>query len=54
MPPDNVGYAYAAYAAAIAVYTVYSISVWWRGRALASRIRAVRDGGRSASRSGAA
>jgi hypothetical protein len=40
MPPENAGYAYAAYAAAITVYTVYVISIWWRGRALATRIRA--------------
>jgi hypothetical protein len=39
MPPENAGYAYAAYAAAITVYTVYVISIWWRGRALAKRIR---------------
>lgn len=41
MPPENSGYAYAAYAAAITVYTVYVISIWWRGRTLAVRIRAM-------------
>jgi hypothetical protein len=40
MPPENAGYAYAAYAAAILVYTLYVLSIWWRGRALAERIRA--------------
>ena len=39
MPPDNAGYAYAAYAAATTVYTAYVISIWWRGRALAKRIQ---------------
>ncbi len=48
MPPENSGYAYAAYAAAITVYTVYVISIWWRGRALAARIRAVTLADRSA------
>jgi hypothetical protein len=40
MLPENAGYAYAAYAAAITVYTAYVVSIWWRGRALAKRIRA--------------
>lgn len=40
MLPDNAGYAYTAYAAAITIYTVYVVSIWWRGRALARRIRA--------------
>jgi hypothetical protein len=40
MPPENAAYAYAAYAAAITVYTLYVLSIWWRGRALAKRIRA--------------
>jgi hypothetical protein len=43
MPPENAGYAYAAYAAAITIYTVYVVSVWWRGRTLAARIRAAAD-----------
>ena len=47
MPPANSGYAYAAYAAAITVYTVYVISIWWRGRTLAVRIRAATGAGRS-------
>jgi len=54
MPPDNGGYAYAAYAAAITIYAVYSASVWWRGRALAKRIPAAPDAGRSGPPSGAA
>jgi hypothetical protein len=48
MPPENSGYAYAAYAAAITVYTAYVISVWWRGRALAARIRAAARAARTA------
>ena len=39
MPPDNAGYVYAAYAAAITVYAGYAVSIWWRGRALASASR---------------
>jgi hypothetical protein len=53
MPPENAGYAYAAYAAAITVYAVYAVSVWWRGRALAVRIRAADDARRPGSSSGA-
>jgi hypothetical protein len=40
MPPDNAGYAYAAYVAAITIYTAFALSIWRRGRALAKRIRA--------------
>ena len=47
MLPDNAGYAYAAYAAAITVFTVYAVSVWWRGRPLAARIRRASDGPRT-------
>jgi hypothetical protein len=47
MPPANSGYAYAAYAVAITVYTLYVISIWWRGRALAARIRAATGADRS-------
>jgi hypothetical protein len=47
MPPENSGYAYAAYAAAITVYAVYVISVWWRGQILAARIRAATAADRS-------
>ncbi len=32
MPPENAGYAYAAYVAAITVYAGYVIAIWWRGR----------------------
>jgi hypothetical protein len=49
MLPANSGYAYAAYGAAITVYTVYVLSVWWRGRALAARIRAAAGAYRSGS-----
>jgi hypothetical protein len=38
--PDNAGYAYVAYVAAITIYAVYVLSIWWRGRTLAKRIRA--------------
>ena len=37
MPPDNAGYAYAAYAAAAAIYAGYAFSLWWRARRLAAR-----------------
>jgi hypothetical protein len=52
MPPENAGYAYAAYAAAITVYTVYAVSIWWRGHALAARIRGADDDGRPGASSG--
>jgi hypothetical protein len=54
MFPDNAGYAYAAYAAAITVFTCYALSVWWRARALAARVRRAGDAPRRAPSSGAA
>jgi hypothetical protein len=43
MPPDNAGYMYVAYAAACVIYVAYALSLWWRGRALATRRRTVSD-----------
>jgi hypothetical protein len=48
MLPENSGYAYAAYAAATTVYVVYAVSIWWRGRILAARIRVATGADRSA------
>jgi heme exporter protein D len=30
MPPDNAGYYHAAYAAAVAIYALYAMSLWRR------------------------
>jgi hypothetical protein len=47
MPPQNSGYMYAAYGAAITIYTLYAVSIWWRARALARRAaRAIGTRGR--------
>lgn len=32
MMPQNAGYYYAAYIVVIAVYALYALSIWWRGR----------------------
>jgi hypothetical protein len=42
MPPNNAGYMHAAYAAAIAIYVGYAISIWWRGRAALAARRTAR------------
>ena len=40
MPPQNARYMYVAYGAAIAIYTLYAVSIWWRARALVRRAHA--------------
>lgn len=35
--PDNAGYYHVAYAATLALYTGYALSLWWRRRGLARR-----------------
>jgi len=39
MPPQNAGYMYAAYAAAVVIYAGYALSIWWRVRDVARRSR---------------
>jgi hypothetical protein len=43
MPPENAGYLYAAYAAAVVVYGGYALSIWLRARGLARRVRTQTD-----------
>jgi hypothetical protein len=43
MPPNNAGYAYAAYAAAAAIYAGYACSLWWRARRLTARLANAAD-----------
>jgi len=42
--PHNEGYYYAAYLAAIGIYTLYTISVWRRRQSVALRRIALRRG----------
>ena len=39
MPPDNAEYLYAAYSIALAVYGLYSLSLWRRRREVRERLR---------------
>jgi hypothetical protein len=39
--PDNAGYYHAAYVAAAVIYLGYGASLWWRGRRLRARTRAL-------------
>ncbi len=42
MIPHNEGFYQAAYIAALAMYTAYAASIWWRGRRLRARVAAMR------------
>jgi hypothetical protein len=37
MPPENAGYMYVAYGAAVFLYAGYALSIWWRYRDLVRR-----------------
>lgn len=40
MMPNNAGYYHAAYAIVVAVHAAYAASIWWRRRAVRSRLDA--------------
>jgi len=42
-PPQNAGYMYVAYAAALIIYGAYTLSIWLRARALARRMARASD-----------
>jgi hypothetical protein len=39
MPPDNAQYLYGAYAVALAIFGLYSLSLWRRRRRVRDRLR---------------
>jgi hypothetical protein len=44
MPPDNAQYLYGAYAVALAVYGLYSLSLWRGRRRVRERLRQLERG----------
>lgn len=45
MVPDNASYMYAAYAVTLAVYALYSLSIWRRRRRVRAQLRLREQGG---------
>jgi hypothetical protein len=48
MPPDNAGYFQAAYAAAVAIYGLYAITLWRRRARVRAALQRVERGATSA------